>query len=442
MVVDTIRESSDSFRAITTKSLLPLLVVAIVAAACSDSEGLAGGEASAEAFRSVSTCEALADEVVAMVDSAVSDLGADPPDELDNVSDALVIAPDLTSIAIGSKAAAQRAISLGCNPNDLASGCRGLDDLSGSAGSDLYVAEARTFTNCEAIDEPVEVVAAPTSTPITTATPEAEQADIEMRNLCLQHDDVERCYDLLVPASVTGPAPLVIDMHGWTSSSTTQKSISGFARLARADGFIVAWPRGSGASFNAGARCCPPAANTDVDDVGFLRAVVADVSDDHDVDANRIYSTGLSNGCAMTQRFAVEASDLVAAASCMALYLLVDAPDDYSPVPLLEIHGTADDVVPYSADGPGALASFFGGAIPNLEKWASLNSCVGEAVTSPGPELGSSYSTYDDCKNGATVSLLTVDGAGHITYIGLEADIDTAAAAWAFMSGFSLDQRS
>ena len=281
------------------------------------------------------------------------------------------------------------------------------------------------------MDEPDDVVSAPRT-----------EADLEMRNICLQHDDIERCYDLLVPVSASGPSPLVIDMHGWTSNSTTQKLISGFAGLARAHGFIVAWPRGVGASFNAGRRCCPPAAVRDIDDVGFLRALVADVSHDHDVDSNRIYSTGLSNGCAMTQRFAVEASDLVAAGSCMSLYLLVEAPADYSPVPLLEIHGTADAVVPYRADGADAFASLFGGALPNLEKWSILNDCVGDAVTSAGPEPGSTYTTYDDCKKGATVSLLTVEGAGHIIYIGIEADIDTAAAAWAFMSGFSLDERS
>ena len=114
------------------------------------------------------------------------------------------------------------------------------------------------------------------STPQTSDTPTTERAAVEQQDICIEHDDLQRCYDLLVPASVSGPAPLVIDMHGWTSNSSTQKSISGFARLAKAESFIVAWPHGVGASFNAGGRCCPPATSRNIDDVGFLRAIVAD----------------------------------------------------------------------------------------------------------------------------------------------------------------------
>ena len=82
-----------------------------------------------------------------------------------------------------------------------------------------------------------------------------------------------------------------------------------------------------------------------VDDVGFIETLVDVVVDLHNIDEHRIYASGWSNGCAMTQRLAMVSSDLFAAAGCMSMYLLTDPVDDYSPIPIMEVHGFLDQVV-------------------------------------------------------------------------------------------------
>ena len=84
---------------------------------------------------------------------------------------------------------------------------------------------------------------------------------------------VERTYLVHVPASYTGQlaVPLVVDIHGWTATAAIQKALSHFDLLSDVEGFIVAFPQGIGNQFNAGI-CC---GNQGVDDVGFMRALVA-----------------------------------------------------------------------------------------------------------------------------------------------------------------------
>jgi poly(3-hydroxybutyrate) depolymerase len=72
---------------------------------------------------------------------------------------------------------------------------------------------------------------------------------------------------------------------------------------------------GNEESWNAG-YCCGDAVAFEIDDVDYLRKVIAKTVEAYPVDENRIYITGWSNGCMMAQRMALQASDLVAAMAC------------------------------------------------------------------------------------------------------------------------------
>lgn len=244
---------------------------------------------------------------------------------------------------------------------------------------------------------------------------------------CQLHDQIEYCHEAFTPAGIEQPAPLVIDLHGFGGSAERQRAGSGFAQLAIDEGFTVVWPNGHQASWNGGRFCCGAAAALELDDVGYLRALVETIAADHPIDRDRIYVTGLSNGCAMAQRLAADASDLVAAVGCMALYLLDEPDAGYEPVPVMEIHGTEDLLVPY--DGSVVMT----GAEANVAAWADRNGCTGTPVT----EEASGYvvTRYEAC-TGAEAALVTVPGGGHALYRGMETDVDTSRLAWQFMSRF------
>jgi len=244
---------------------------------------------------------------------------------------------------------------------------------------------------------------------------------------CVQHEGFYRCWDIYVPAGLAGSVPLVIDLHGWTETPSEQRAVSGFDSLADSEGFIIVWPYGLCNSWNSGETCCPPASEDKIDDVGFIRKLVEQVSGQHNIDLNRIYVTGLSNGCSMTQRLANEASDIMAAAACMSLHLLVPEDAGYTPVSVMTILGTDDDLY-----DPGETP----GALENFNTWKAMNHCIG-SYTETWRDGNSVAWTYQACDNGTEVSLVTIDGGGHVLYQGEQTDIDTTGLAWDFMKRFT-----
>jgi len=161
--------------------------------------------------------------------------------------------------------------------------------------------------------------------------------------------------------------------------------------------------------------------------VGFIRKMIKKLIDKYNIDPERIYVTGLSNGCSMTQRLANEASDIIAAAACMSLHLLVPKDPDYEPIPVMTLMGTKDDLYLPQEGMPGALQNF--------EKWKTMNNCSGEYTVNW--KSGNSVAwTYLDCENETEVTLVTIDGGGHVLYKGLETEINTTKLAWDFMKRF------
>ena len=251
---------------------------------------------------------------------------------------------------------------------------------------------------------------------------------------CIEWDGLFRCWDTYVPSVESDePRPIVIDLHGHGSTPAEQRALSKLDKLADSEGFLLLYPYGVEASWNAG-ECCGTAAEEEIDDVGFIWRMVVLVSKDYRVDLNRVYVTGESNGCAMAQRLAGDASELVAAVACMALYWLTPEAPGYTPVAVMQIHGTVDQAVPYepSSDWIGAQA--------NIERWRDANGCAGEptATLIHDGNPKSVLSTYEMCDGGVEVRHLRVEGAGHAPYLGVDGTrIDTTLRAWEFMRRFS-----
>jgi len=171
----------------------------------------------------------------------------------------------------------------------------------------------------------------------------------------------DRRYDLHVPVSATDRVrPLVVAFHGAFSSPAEMEEESGLSRLADREGFVVAYPHGTGflgllRHWNSG-HCCGPALEEGVDDVEFTRQVIEAVSRRVPIDRTRIYLVGMSNGAMMAQRVAAELSNQIAAAAAVSGTIggrptrdedVWRIPSPLAPVPMMLMHGDADEIVPY-----------------------------------------------------------------------------------------------
>ena len=290
---------------------------------------------------------------------------------------------------------------------------------------------------------------------------------------CIEHDGLERCWQMHVPEGLDPdePVPLVVDLHGYSSTSSSHKLLSSFDVIADEEGAIIVYPDAvpgynlptdtqENQAWNAG-WCCAHASRENIDDVGFIAQVVNLTLESHNVDATRVYASGWSNGCAMVQRLAMDLSHVFAAVGCMAHYLIHDASEDYSPIPVMEVHGFLDPVVlyetsvlslPWAEDMWTNPETVDTGAIENLHEWASHNGCTGSMEAF---EVNSLYAIhgFDTCENDATVQLMTVFGAQHNpyendnddgtlignVYIGTQGLVKTSHIVWDFLIQHSKD---
>ena len=226
----------------------------------------------------------------------------------------------------------------------------------------------------------------------------------------------------------------MFDLHGYTSNATQQGFISGWGAVAEMHGFAVVRPEGTGGlpSWNGGDTCCGTALAQDVDDVGFLKALSAQLQRQLCVDDERIYASGLSNGGALSHRLACDAADVFAAVAPVAYpiaFLPMSKCSPSRPIAVMHSHGTDDGTVPY--DGGFGVPS----APESFAAWAAIDGCTGAPAETY--SKGSSHcDTYSSCRGGVEVTLCTIDGP-HLLYDNAD-DVPIANLAWDFFSKHTL----
>jgi len=239
----------------------------------------------------------------------------------------------------------------------------------------------------------------------------------------LTHDGVERHHLIRLPSGprpATG-YPLVLVLHGGGGNAAITERMTGFTDQARSANFIVVYPQGTGRfgdrllTWNAG-HCCGYAMKQRVDDVGYLRALIAHLKQTLPVDPRRVYLTGMSNGAMMAHRAGIALADQVAAIAPVVGTLFGDEPRAVAPVSLLAINGALDHNVPPAGGAPGGPGrrSWDGTpARPALDQgryWAQADGCKADPVTSRAPQA--LVHTWT-CPDGLGVQTLLIDDNGH-----------------------------
>lgn len=255
----------------------------------------------------------------------------------------------------------------------------------------------------------------------------------------LTHANLQRSIRVHVPASYdpTRPTPVVLDFHGYTMSAQSQEDLTRLPEKADEAGFIAVHADGTGAprGWNGG-DCCGTPATTNLDDVGFVLALLDELERRLCVDPDRVFATGFSNGGFLSHRLACEAADRIAAIAPVAGVMGVDACAPSRPVPVMHTHGTADGIVPYNGGGLTGYRS----VATTVAGWAARNGCTGEPIETFA-QGDARCVAHRGCAGGAEVVLCTITGGGH-TWPGggyfpgghISTDLSITDAMWDFFS--------
>ena len=241
----------------------------------------------------------------------------------------------------------------------------------------------------------------------------------------IQHNGVARSYYVSYPINSTESTPLIINMHGYGGTAQDQQTYSQMDQFAHAQNMTVVYPQGLNYSWNVFTAWD----TNPYDDVGFISDMIDDISNNFDIDSNRIYACGMSNGGYMSYRLACDLSDKITAfGSVTGNFMLNSSPNDCEDqnreIPIIHFHGTADAVVNYYPPS-------FDNALTVQESiafWSNYNSLDNEMIY----QLNNNVEVYKYYSESSSTEFVhyKVYGGGHEWF----------GSPWAFNWGFNTSQ--
>ena len=247
----------------------------------------------------------------------------------------------------------------------------------------------------------------------------------------------------LAPSYGHQPQALVLNYHGYQNTALRTAQRTNMDAEADKAGFILVFPQGvdNPPSWNAGIGAYGPTG--EANDVLFTSDLISYFEHNYCVDAHRIYVTGYSLGGGMAYRIACTLSNQIAAFATVAgaFYRIPGGCDPTRPIPVLEIHGQADQFAPYNGNSYIGMAS----VQSYLNFWLAHDRCKpsSRAIFQKADVTALEWS---QCANGAIIQHYRISDGGHVwpnsnptLGIGFNSHtIDTNAVIWNFLSQFSL----
>ncbi len=279
----------------------------------------------------------------------------------------------------------------------------------------------------------------------------------EARREFIRVGELSRTFLYYAPKGLPAKSPLLLALHGSGETGEAFRWHSGyrFDSLADAEHFVVAYPDGFEQHWNDCRKSASYSARVrNIDDIGFVRALIDRFRTVLDIDPQRVFATGLSNGGQLSLRLALELPDQLRAVAAIGASLPspanMDCIQSRKPIPVLLMNGTADPINPYGGGrvtifgfgNRGVVQSSFDTCmyfadlgnvpqIPRREKiWSSDSSLWVERLT---------WGIPDICE----IVLCTIHGGGHVVpqrisryprILGNTAGFDGPGEIWSFFA--------
>ncbi|MDG1062670.1 MAG: PHB depolymerase family esterase [SAR86 cluster bacterium] len=292
----------------------------------------------------------------------------------------------------------------------------------------------------------------PTPTaPVTPPTP-AVSSNLESQAQgtiygTISYEDIDRAFILYVPSSYSSSSkqPLVFNFHGYGSNASEQMAYGDLRSQADANGFILVHPEALDDIFGRSYWNIKGWSQSVHDDVKFTENLINLLMDKYSINAERIYSTGMSNGGFFSHHLACNLSASFAAVASVTGSMTYDTYDKCNPrkpTPVMQIHGSLDVTVPYKGSDTRNMKPI----MDVMEYWKINNECDDYLLSLPGILPGTSSWTetyqYSNCLNDTENIHLYVQGAGHVWPGSIYASIqspDSSRSIWSFFSKYDIN---
>ena len=251
----------------------------------------------------------------------------------------------------------------------------------------------------------------------------------------LVHDNINREYVLYIPNSYDGTSavPLLVNFHGFGGGASEFMSYADMRSIAETDTFILAYPQGSCLDGSSHWNACPTGGDnkSDADDFGFVESMINEISSQYNIDMERIYAAGYSNGGMMAYGLANYKSDLIAAVASVSGVMLDCIGPTSHPMPVVHLHGTSDGVLPYNGgDGWDSAQS-------TLEHWINFNNTVLTPTVISDNNI--EHYVYDQGDSLVSVEHYKYIGGDHVWFNSTFQGQNTSELVWNFVSRFDIN---
>ncbi|MDG1811406.1 MAG: PHB depolymerase family esterase [Polaribacter sp.] len=253
------------------------------------------------------------------------------------------------------------------------------------------------------------------------------------------HDGINREYVLYMPNSYDGATavPVLFNFHGFGGSASEFMQEADMRSLAEADTFILIYPQGSCLDGSSHWNACPAGGDnkSNADDFGFVEAIINELSSQYNVDVERIYAAGYSNGGMMAYGLANYKSDLIAAVASVSGAMLDCTGPTNHPMPVVHLHGTSDGVLPYNG-GNG-----WNSAQSTLDHWIDFNNTTTNPTVSTDNSGGMTieHYAYDQGDSSVSVEHYKYIGGDHVWFNATFQGQNTSEIVWGFVSQYDIN---
>ena len=249
------------------------------------------------------------------------------------------------------------------------------------------------------------------------------------------HDGVNREYVLYIPDSYDGTSavPVLFNFHGFGDNASDYMNNADMRAVAESDTFILVYPQGSCSDGSSHWNPCPTGGDnkSTADDVGYVESMISEISSQYNVDMERIYAAGYSNGGMMAYGLANYKSDLIAAVASVSGAMLDCIGSTSHPMPVVHLHGTSDGVLPYNG------SSDWSSAQSTLDHWINFNNTVlTPTVTS---DNNIEHYVYDQGDSLVSVEHYKYIGGDHVWFSSIFQGQNASELVWNFVSRYDIN---